>query len=170
MCSIEVAPALLLGHREALVVPELRQPLADRLALRDLVEIAERQLVLGLDPGVRVGRVRVFQPAVGIGDLRAVIVVDLIDRLRLRIIQPAPSVCAVSDAAATKKSATKKVAGRSFFIRIPLAEYAFESTKTLLLTHPRKRQEQNPQPALITNVKTPDSGLHPRRHVIPTVY
>src|SRR4029077_10411875 len=41
----------------------------------------------GLDPVVSFGRVSVFQPAVGIGDLHSVIVVHLIDRFCFRIRQ-----------------------------------------------------------------------------------
>ena len=62
----------------------------NRPAIRNLVEIAERQLVLGLDPGVSVGRVGVFQPAIRIGDFHAVIVVDLIALFLLSDIQVTP--------------------------------------------------------------------------------
>ena len=57
------------GHAEALVVPELRQARANGGALRDLLEIGERDLVLSLDPRRGLGAVGILEPAIGIGDL-----------------------------------------------------------------------------------------------------
>jgi len=42
-------------------------------------------LILRLDPGLDLGGVVVFEPAVGVGDLRAVVIVDHVHLLRLRI-------------------------------------------------------------------------------------
>ena len=52
-------------------------------------EVAEGHLVLGLDPFLDLGGVVVLEPAVGIGDLDAEIIVDLIDRFRDRIFHAA---------------------------------------------------------------------------------
>ena len=49
---------------------------ADVLALGDLVEQLRGDCVLGFDEGLRVGRLQVLDPAVGVRHLRAVVVVD----------------------------------------------------------------------------------------------
>ena len=51
------------------------------LAIGDLFEVVERHLVLGFDPVASVGGVGVLQPAVRVGNLDAVVVVDLVDGL-----------------------------------------------------------------------------------------
>ena len=48
-------------------------------AAGDLREILLREIVLGVDPGLDLGRVDVFHPAVGIGDFGAEVVVDVVD-------------------------------------------------------------------------------------------
>ena len=55
---------------------------AQLLALLDLAEVAEGQLVLGLDPGARVGGVELLEPAVRIGDGRSVERVDNVTAAR----------------------------------------------------------------------------------------
>src|SRR6185369_14117301 len=45
--------------------------------------------VLRLDPGTRLGRVERLEPAVRVGDLRAVVVVDLVDGPRLGVVETA---------------------------------------------------------------------------------
>ncbi len=73
---VEVAAALLVRHAVLLVVPQRGQPVADRAALRDGLEERERHLVLGLDPGARLGRVRILEPAVRVRHLGAVVGID----------------------------------------------------------------------------------------------
>src|ERR1044071_7981956 len=63
------------------VVIELREPCFQFLAKWDLVEVAESQSILFVDPGFRLGRGFVFEPAIRIVNLRAEIVVDLFDFL-----------------------------------------------------------------------------------------
>ena len=48
------------------IVPQFRQALADRFALREAFEVGESDLVLGCDPGRGVGRIQVLEPAVRI--------------------------------------------------------------------------------------------------------
>ena len=72
----EVAPALLERHAVALVVPQLGQAPADRLPLRDPAKIAERDGVLCVHPGLRFRRIVILKPAIRVGNLHAVVVVD----------------------------------------------------------------------------------------------
>src|SRR5205823_555880 len=58
-----------------LEVPELGQAVLDRGSLGDRLEVPESDLVLGFDPSVGLGGV-LLQPAVGIGDFGAVIVIN----------------------------------------------------------------------------------------------
>src|SRR5207244_13039688 len=60
------------------IVPERRQALAERRPLRDLREVALGEPVLGVDPAPRFGGIGVLEPAIGVGDPRAVIVVDYV--------------------------------------------------------------------------------------------
>ena len=57
------------------IVPQLGQPLADRVAVGYLPQVVLRDGVLGLDPCGRGLRIVVLQPAVGVGDLGAEVVV-----------------------------------------------------------------------------------------------
>ena len=74
----EVAPRLVEWRAVLRIVPERRQALAERRPLRDLREIALGEPVLGIDPAPRFGGIGVLEPAIGVGDPRAVIVVDYI--------------------------------------------------------------------------------------------
>src|SRR5262249_30873945 len=82
---VEVALAAAEGHAEALVVPELGELVLEGGARRQLLEVAEGDLILGLDPGAGLGRVEVLHPAVRIGDLGAVVVVDGVAVPRRRV-------------------------------------------------------------------------------------
>ncbi len=77
----EVAAAFLHVGRVLGEVPEFGQAAADRLALGDRGQVGLGEPVLGLDPLGHLGRVAnvVFQPAVRVFDLRAVVGVDVID-------------------------------------------------------------------------------------------
>jgi hypothetical protein len=68
----EIPAALAEGQAVALEVPELREPLPEGRPFRDAFEEAEGDAVLGLDPGLGLGRVIVFQPAVRVFDAHAV--------------------------------------------------------------------------------------------------
>ena len=83
----EVAAALAEGDAELLVVPQPRQALADRLALRDLLQVAEGDAVLRLHPRAGLRAVGLLQPAVGVGHARAVVVVDLRTARGDRVVQ-----------------------------------------------------------------------------------
>src|SRR3712207_2064020 len=72
----KVSPALFEGRGVALVVPEARQSLADRLPYGDALQVGERLNVLGLDPFPGVRRVDILQPAVRVGHRDAVVLVD----------------------------------------------------------------------------------------------
>ncbi len=73
--------ALALAERGAVlgVVPQGGQAVLDLVADGDALEVLEGDGVLGFDPGLGLVAVHVFEPAVGIGHLRAVVVVDLVD-------------------------------------------------------------------------------------------
>ncbi len=83
----EIAAAMLAGDCVALVVPEFGQAVADGLAVGNFFEITEGYFVFGFDPGVGFGGVGVFEPAVGIADLGAVIVVNLVSAAGLGILE-----------------------------------------------------------------------------------
>ena len=63
-------------HGIAWVVPQLAQPRFDKVPGRHSCEQCRGQPLLRLQPGVRLWSLRVFQPAIGIGYGRAVVVVD----------------------------------------------------------------------------------------------
>ncbi len=73
--GVHDATAVLLGDAEPLVLEELAEPLHDAGALRDGRQVAVRELVLRVDPCASRGRVVLFQPAVRVFDLHAVVVV-----------------------------------------------------------------------------------------------
>ena len=70
-----VKPALALAERQAkaLVVPQFLQPVADRLALGQRLQVAEGHLVLRLHPGLGFVGVVILQPAIRIRHLGAVV-------------------------------------------------------------------------------------------------
>src|SRR5205085_4746032 len=69
-------------------VPQLGQPLADGLALRQAVQVAEGERVFLLYPPLHFGRVEVLHPAIRIRDLAAGIVVDGVAAVRLGVDEP----------------------------------------------------------------------------------
>src|SRR5205823_10202585 len=75
---LEEEVAARLPERRAVlrIIPELREPLADRGARGDLREIGGGEPVLRLDPGAAFGRVRVLEPAVRIRDSGPVVMVE----------------------------------------------------------------------------------------------
>ena len=81
----KVSSVLLLRRGEPLIIPKLQQSIANGPAIGNFLQISKSQLVLLLHPGLCVRGVRVFQPAVRIGDLGSVVIVDLIDGLCLGI-------------------------------------------------------------------------------------
>ena len=86
---LEEEVAARLPERRAVlrIVPELREPLADRGARGDLREIGGGEPVLRLDPGAAFGRVRVLEPAVRIRDSGPVVIVDDIALASGRILE-----------------------------------------------------------------------------------
>ena len=84
---VEIVPRIAVFGRDALlgVIPQLGQPPADRVAERDLRQVILRHGILGLDPCRRRLRIVVFQPTVGIRDLRPEIVVHHVGALRLGV-------------------------------------------------------------------------------------
>ena len=74
--EIVVIVAVPLGRALLRIVVERRQPVVNGLTGREPVEVVARDGVFGFDPCGRLGRIVVFQPAVGIGDARTVVVVD----------------------------------------------------------------------------------------------
>ena len=74
---IIVVPPVAVLRRRPLpgVVPQLGEPLTDGVAEGNLRQVVVRHGVFGLDPGGRGLREVVLEPAVGIGDLRAEVVV-----------------------------------------------------------------------------------------------
>lgn len=83
----EVAIPFVAGQAKALVVPQFGHARVDLRALRYLLQIILSQGVLGFDPLPGVGGVQFLQPTVGISDLGAVIVVDLVHGSSCRISQ-----------------------------------------------------------------------------------
>ena len=71
-------PASMEWFAPALVVPDLCQTPRDRIAARNGRQVGVAEPGLRFDPGARIGRVDVLQPAIGIGDLGPVVSVDLI--------------------------------------------------------------------------------------------
>ena len=82
---VEVAPTLLKGDAELLVVPELGKTLLDRTASRDRFEKSGRDPVLGFDPVAGRRRVRVLERPVRVGDPGTMVVVDGVGSRRLGI-------------------------------------------------------------------------------------
>ncbi len=85
VARVEIFAAAQLRWAVTLEIPQLGQTLPEPVATGDLREIGGRKPVLGLDPGMCVRRVDCFQPAIGIGDLGAVVVVGLRSFFRLGI-------------------------------------------------------------------------------------
>ena len=83
----KIARLLFEGHAVALVVPKFFQPGLDRRSLRNRIEKFERDLVFRFDPPSRLGRIRVFQPAIRIGHFRAVKIIHLFTLACLGIIR-----------------------------------------------------------------------------------
>ena len=87
--GVEIAAAGLEGGGIAFVVPQLGEAFVDGLSLGDGLQIGEGELVLSGDPlgdGRRLANV-LLQPAIGIGDLDAVVVVGMVDAFRFGIRQ-----------------------------------------------------------------------------------
>src|SRR5208282_4276948 len=84
----KVPTANLAWRRIALVVPKLPQAPADGRALGNGRQVSKRDRILSCDPlGNFLGFANVLlQPTVGVGDLAAVIIIDVIDAPRLRIL------------------------------------------------------------------------------------
>ncbi len=74
----EVGVAAAEGRRIFGIVEKFFEAMLDLSAVGNLIEIGKRNFILGFDPGEGFGGVVVLEPAVGICDLGAVIVVDLI--------------------------------------------------------------------------------------------
>src|SRR5947208_2747136 len=72
--SVEVATPLVERSTEFLVVVQCRYALAQRITLLDRGKVVIRELALGAYPRAGLRRIQLFHPAVGIGDLSAVIV------------------------------------------------------------------------------------------------
>ena len=85
----DIARALLRRRGVARIVEQLLEPRADRAALGDRREERVGDLVLRRDPrgDLGVDADIVLEPAVRVGDLRAVVVVGLIDLSRLRVVE-----------------------------------------------------------------------------------
>ena len=64
------------------IVPQFGQPFADRAAERNLRQVILRHNVLGLHPRRRRLGIVVFEPAVGIGNLRTEIIIGHVGALR----------------------------------------------------------------------------------------
>ena len=67
-------------HPRLRIVPDLRKPLPDGLPGRNLLQVPEGQLVLGT--------VQILQPAIGVGDSRAEILLHRVRLPTLRILHP----------------------------------------------------------------------------------
>ena len=83
--GVEVACAAAGGCGVALEVEEFREAALHRLAEGNLREVCVRELVFGVDPRLELGGVDVFHPAIGVADLGAEVVVDLVDFSRCGI-------------------------------------------------------------------------------------
>src|SRR5262249_46327936 len=81
----EIALALLEWNAISLKVPQAREPGLDAVARRNPLQIAEGDLVLIIDPVLELRRVEILHPAVGVGDLGAVVIIDLVNLARLGI-------------------------------------------------------------------------------------
>jgi hypothetical protein len=72
----EVTAAAMDGQPERLIGKQLGQARAQPLMTGDRREIGVGLLILGGEPRACLGRVHVFEPAIGIGDLHAVVCLD----------------------------------------------------------------------------------------------
>ena len=81
----EIVPSAMAGCAVPLGARELRETRAERIATGELGEVRIGELVLGGHPVARRLRVEVLEPAVRVGDLHAVMVLDDIPRRRRRI-------------------------------------------------------------------------------------
>ena len=77
--------ALLKWDSEALVIPQFRQPFFDGCAFGNGGEKGVGDMIFRIHPGLGFLGIIVFQPAKGIGNFRAVVVVNLVGRTGLRI-------------------------------------------------------------------------------------
>ncbi len=68
----EIPRSPVLGGRDDVDVEELLQPRGDRVAPGQRCEALAGEVVLGLHPGLHLGRLRVLEPAVGVGHRDAV--------------------------------------------------------------------------------------------------
>src|SRR6185437_2598819 len=89
VAGVEVTPALAERHAGLLEVVERGDAVADAGALRQPREVCIGQLPLGLDPGARRRRVELLEPAVRVGDPRAMVVLDHAAARRRRVGGPA---------------------------------------------------------------------------------
>ena len=81
----EVAATLLERRAVFRIVPQLGETAPDPLAFRDLLKVCERDAILCLHPGARLGRVHILEPAIGVGNSGAVVIIDHVTLVRRRI-------------------------------------------------------------------------------------
>src|SRR5260370_24397162 len=74
--EIEVAAAFAKRRPVLGIIPQPGEALPDALALPDRGQVRLGQAILGLDPAPGVGRVGILEPAIGVGDRGAVVVLD----------------------------------------------------------------------------------------------
>ena len=84
---IEILASLLVGHAEALVLPQLAEALVEFVPTRQFFQARQRVVIFRLDPRLDLPGIQVFQPAIGVGHPGAEIIVRLIDGGRLGVIR-----------------------------------------------------------------------------------
>ena len=81
----EIALLLLKWDTKFFVVPQFRDPLLNRIALGNRAQKIKRDFVFRLNPGARLQRIRILEPAIGVGDFGPVIIIHLVAFARIRI-------------------------------------------------------------------------------------
>ena len=67
------------------VIPELGQAITQVLARWNAFQVSESEVVLCFDPGSGFGGVRIFEPAIRVCNLGAVVIVNVINGMGLRV-------------------------------------------------------------------------------------
>ena len=77
------------------IVVKLRQALLDLLAIGNLLEVGERDLILLFNPMRDLGRIVILEPPIRIGDGHAKVVIGVVCPFRFRVREPGGAIAAL---------------------------------------------------------------------------